>query len=182
MNDAGLAVSLTFGGRRALGTGFGIPLVVRYLLETCATVERGLRDARPPAVPPRPQPDAARRDRCVRHRVSRARPSAGHPGGAGRDEPPGRRRLARVHDGDPLPRARGSHRLAARRPDDRPRGVRSRFPRAAAAGHGRPRPLRHALYGRVLPTGGTRRLPLARHDLAPVVRRIQARGAAPTPR
>jgi predicted choloylglycine hydrolase len=38
MNDHGLAVSLTFGGRRALGTGFGIPLVVRYLLETCATV------------------------------------------------------------------------------------------------------------------------------------------------
>jgi predicted choloylglycine hydrolase len=35
MNDAGLAVSLTFGGRRVLGDGFGIPLVVRYLLETC---------------------------------------------------------------------------------------------------------------------------------------------------
>jgi predicted choloylglycine hydrolase len=35
MNDAGLAVSLTFGGRRALGDGFGIPIVVRYLLETC---------------------------------------------------------------------------------------------------------------------------------------------------
>ena len=31
MNDAGLAVSLTFGGRRVLGDGFGIPLVVRYL-------------------------------------------------------------------------------------------------------------------------------------------------------
>ena len=38
MNDAGLAVSLTFGGRRVLGDGFGIPVVVRYLLETCATV------------------------------------------------------------------------------------------------------------------------------------------------
>ena len=37
MNDAGLAVSLTFGGRRVLGDGFGIPLVVRYLLETCST-------------------------------------------------------------------------------------------------------------------------------------------------
>ena len=33
MNDAGLAVSLTFGGRRVLGDGFGIPIVVRYLLE-----------------------------------------------------------------------------------------------------------------------------------------------------
>ena len=38
MNDDGLAVSLTFGGRRVLGDGFGIPLVVRYLLETCSTV------------------------------------------------------------------------------------------------------------------------------------------------
>ena len=37
MNDAGLAVSLTFGGRRASGPGFGVPLVVRYLLETCET-------------------------------------------------------------------------------------------------------------------------------------------------
>ena len=38
MNDDGLAVSLTFGGRRVLGDGFGIPIVMRYLLETCATV------------------------------------------------------------------------------------------------------------------------------------------------
>jgi predicted choloylglycine hydrolase len=35
MNDAGLAVSLTFGGRPDVGDGFAIPLVVRYLLETC---------------------------------------------------------------------------------------------------------------------------------------------------
>jgi predicted choloylglycine hydrolase len=39
MNEAGLAVSLTFGGRRVLGDGFGIPIVVRYLLETCVTVQ-----------------------------------------------------------------------------------------------------------------------------------------------
>jgi predicted choloylglycine hydrolase len=38
MNDAGLAVSLAFGGRPAVGEGFGIPIVVRYLLEACATV------------------------------------------------------------------------------------------------------------------------------------------------
>lgn len=37
MNDAGLAVSLTFGGRRVLGDGFGIPIVLRYILETCTT-------------------------------------------------------------------------------------------------------------------------------------------------
>jgi predicted choloylglycine hydrolase len=39
MNDDGLAVSLTFGGRRVLGDGFGIPIVMRYLLETCSTIE-----------------------------------------------------------------------------------------------------------------------------------------------
>ena len=39
INDAGLAVSLTFGGRRDVGDGFAIPLVMRYLLETCDTVD-----------------------------------------------------------------------------------------------------------------------------------------------
>jgi len=42
VNDRGLAVSLTFGGRRAVGRGFSIPIVVRYLLETCATVAEGV--------------------------------------------------------------------------------------------------------------------------------------------
>lgn len=40
MNDAGLAASLAFGGRRVVGTGFGIPLVIRYLLEVCDTTEQ----------------------------------------------------------------------------------------------------------------------------------------------
>jgi predicted choloylglycine hydrolase len=39
VNDAGLAVSLAFGGRRVAGDGFGVPLIVRYLLEVCETVE-----------------------------------------------------------------------------------------------------------------------------------------------
>ena len=38
VNDAGLAVSLTFGGRPQVGQGFGIPLVIRYVLEVCGTV------------------------------------------------------------------------------------------------------------------------------------------------
>jgi predicted choloylglycine hydrolase len=37
MNDAGLAVSLTFGGRRIVGEGFGVPLILRYVLQTCET-------------------------------------------------------------------------------------------------------------------------------------------------
>jgi predicted choloylglycine hydrolase len=38
VNDAGLTASLTFGGSPAVGQGFGIPLVMRYLLEVCDTV------------------------------------------------------------------------------------------------------------------------------------------------
>lgn len=39
MNERGLAVSLTFGGRASMGEGFGVPIVIRYLLETCNTVD-----------------------------------------------------------------------------------------------------------------------------------------------
>jgi predicted choloylglycine hydrolase len=38
VNADGLAISLTFGGRPDVGDGFAIPIVVRYVLETCATV------------------------------------------------------------------------------------------------------------------------------------------------
>lgn len=38
INGAGLAVSLSFGGSRETGTGFGAPMVVRYLLEFCENV------------------------------------------------------------------------------------------------------------------------------------------------
>lgn len=38
VNDAGLAVSLTFGGRQQVGDRFGVPLVIRYLLEVCDDV------------------------------------------------------------------------------------------------------------------------------------------------
>jgi len=43
INDAGLAVSLTFGGRPEVGEGFGIPLVIRYVLEVCGTVQEAMR-------------------------------------------------------------------------------------------------------------------------------------------
>ncbi|MDN5788180.1 C45 family peptidase [Pseudorhodobacter sp.] len=42
MNDSGLAASLTFGGRPQSGRGFGIPLIMRYVLEMC----RDVTDAR----------------------------------------------------------------------------------------------------------------------------------------
>ncbi len=49
MNDAGLALSLTFGGRRVVGDGFGVPLILRYVLQTCTTTaEAGAALARLP--------------------------------------------------------------------------------------------------------------------------------------
>ena len=39
MNEAGLALSLTFGGRHVVGDGFGVPLILRYILQTCETAE-----------------------------------------------------------------------------------------------------------------------------------------------
>jgi len=39
VNDAGLSISLTFGGRRIVGQGFGVPLILRYVLQTCDTAE-----------------------------------------------------------------------------------------------------------------------------------------------
>ncbi len=49
INDAGLAVSLTFGGRRVVGDGFGVPLILRYVLQTCeTTAEAGRVLARVP--------------------------------------------------------------------------------------------------------------------------------------
>ncbi len=42
VNDAGLAAALTFGGRPVVGAGFGNPWLVRYVLETCATVPEAI--------------------------------------------------------------------------------------------------------------------------------------------
>ncbi len=43
INDAGLAVSLAFGGRKIVGDGFGIPLILRYILEFCDTTAEAER-------------------------------------------------------------------------------------------------------------------------------------------
>jgi predicted choloylglycine hydrolase len=53
MNDAGLAISLTWGGRSAYGRGFANLILVRYLLETCDTVDEAVDRLRslPVAVP-----------------------------------------------------------------------------------------------------------------------------------
>jgi predicted choloylglycine hydrolase len=42
MNEHGVCVALAFGGRRVVGNGFAIPLIIRYILETCRTTEQAV--------------------------------------------------------------------------------------------------------------------------------------------
>jgi predicted choloylglycine hydrolase len=42
MNEDGLAVSLTFGGRKAHGPGIAMPMVLRYVLETCRSTKEAV--------------------------------------------------------------------------------------------------------------------------------------------
>ena len=116
VNDAGLAVSLTFGGRRDVGDGFGIPLVVRYLLEVCADVAEAREALAHDPGPRGPEPHPARPLGRVPDRLRRARPRARVPRGRGDHQPPGQGRVAGVRAGDPHRRARGARARAARRP------------------------------------------------------------------
>ena len=43
MNDVGLAASLTFGGSKQVGQGFGIPFIMRYMLHSCKTVKQAIK-------------------------------------------------------------------------------------------------------------------------------------------
>ena len=42
INDAGLSIALAYGGRSETGRGFGITTILRYVLETCETVDQAL--------------------------------------------------------------------------------------------------------------------------------------------
>lgn len=42
MNEDGLVISLTFGGRKVVGKGFGIPFILRYVLEFCSGVDEAV--------------------------------------------------------------------------------------------------------------------------------------------
>lgn len=43
LNEQGLALSLAFGGSREVAVGFGMPLILRYVLETCGTARDAAR-------------------------------------------------------------------------------------------------------------------------------------------
>lgn len=42
VNEHGLTVALAFGGKADIGDGFGIPIILRYVLETCATIDQAV--------------------------------------------------------------------------------------------------------------------------------------------
>lgn len=42
INEDGLVASLTFGGRKVVGDGFGIPFILRYVLEFCSDVAQAV--------------------------------------------------------------------------------------------------------------------------------------------
>ena len=116
VNDAGFGVSLAFGGRPVTGEGFGVPLVLRYLLQVCETVAEA-REV------------LARLPYQLAHTLTMADRSGGvltaylapdrdveFREASGRDQPPGRRRVDGARRRHPLARARALHDGAARRP------------------------------------------------------------------
>jgi len=42
MNEHGLSVSLTYGGSDSIKEGFGIPIILRYILEFCKTTQEAI--------------------------------------------------------------------------------------------------------------------------------------------
>lgn len=43
INRSGLSISLAFGGRKIIGNGFGIPIILRYILETCQYTSEAIK-------------------------------------------------------------------------------------------------------------------------------------------
>lgn len=67
INEDGLAVSLSFGGRTEVGEGFGIPLVLRYVLEFATDVPEAIDLMR--RVPVHMSYSVAAVDRAGRHAI-----------------------------------------------------------------------------------------------------------------
>ena len=114
INDAGLSMSLAFGGRRATGPGFAMPLVVRYLLELCVDDRARRRGARAAAGAGVLQPHDHRSRGRRRHRARRSRPARRR--SAARWSPPttSAGRVARARRGRPHRGARAAHPRPAR--------------------------------------------------------------------
>ena len=72
VNDAGLVAAIAFGGRREVGEGFGIGIVVRAVLQSCATVAEAA--ARLAAIPVQMSFNVALLDAAGDHAVVRVAP------------------------------------------------------------------------------------------------------------
>ena len=177
INDAGLAVSLTFGGRRDVGDGFGIPIVVRYLLEVCTTVDEA-REALA-SIPVHAAQNLTLLDRSGAFltayvgpgRAPEFRDVAATTNHQGKVEWPEYARAIRT-----VEREQCVLDLLGDPEMSRERFV-ALVPRAAAAQH-RVRPgLRDDLHRGVLPRRGPGRVPLARLHLGAVTRRLRGDAA-----
>ena len=173
MNAAGLAVSLAYGGDRTSGEGFAIPIVLRYLLETCETTEQA--EAALARLPIAMAYNVTMIDAQGTVRTAHLRPGhdaefAGQPAATNhRWEQPvdvahatvlPQRRAGRAAEG---PGRRARHRRRPRPPAAHPTAARERLRRR----------LRHPLHRR-LPTGGAHGdLPLARPRVAAHLRLTQ---------
>lgn len=69
MNDRGLAISLTFGGRFVTGPGFVVLVVIRWLLQTCATVAEAIARLERAQIPHRIPQNLLMVDRTRDHAV-----------------------------------------------------------------------------------------------------------------
>ena len=132
VNEHGLAVAIAFGGRRVVGDGFGIGIVVRYVLEFAADVPTALEMlARIPVHLAYNVALAGQRG-AQRHRLPLTGPRDGGQRRRHRGQPAGRDRVARAlgvlrHRGP-----RGGARGGGDRPGHDGRPARQAVPRAAA--------------------------------------------------
>ena len=175
MNEAGLAVSLSFGGRRAVGDGFGIPIVLRYVLEFCRTAAEAAEVLR--RVPTHMAYNVTAIDRTGAFFTAQLAP----------DRPAliGEAPLATNHQGEvewqrhadataSVERERFLSGLLAKPATDRAAPSR-RLPPAAAAFAGLRARLWHALHGDLPASARRGRVPLAGGLLDLVVRRVRGR-------
>ena len=75
VNEHGVTVALSFGGSRKVADGFGIPLILRYVLESCASVAEAVKVLR--RVPSHMAYNVSVLDRTGAYEVVGLRPGGG---------------------------------------------------------------------------------------------------------
>jgi Predicted choloylglycine hydrolase len=116
MNEDGLAVSLTFGGRKAHGPGIAMPMVLRYVLETCRSTKEAVAKLLAIPVPMAQNVTVLDRSGDVATVFTGCDRPAGRHLAPPLHQSPGGGRLARDGRGQPDAGARGPSRPARRDP------------------------------------------------------------------